>query len=93
MRAMMEDKPGWYYEGTKQQVLLLASPDDSDTRLLEQPVVNTTKDAGCRTFAYTLGTRYTSSVREAAEGHGRTRRVQCLGQAGRRVRTSALMSG
>ena len=61
MRAMMEDKPGWYYEGTKQQVFLLASPDDSDTHLLEQPVLNTTKDASGRTFAYTRGTRYTSS--------------------------------
>jgi hypothetical protein len=62
MQAMMEDKPGWYYEGTKQQVFLLASPDDADTRLLEQPVLNTTKDASGRAFAYTLGTRYTSST-------------------------------
>lgn len=62
MRAVMKDKPGWYSQGAVLQVFLLAKPEESDTALLERPVVNTTKDANGRTFAYTLGTRYTSTT-------------------------------
>lgn len=62
MRAMQRDRPGWYPADAQTQVFLLEPPDADDTRLLHSPVINTTKAASGRPFAYVLGTRYTSSA-------------------------------
>jgi hypothetical protein len=62
MRGMMQDVPGWYPEGGTSQVFLLEPPNAPGTQLLDQPVVNTTKAASGRPFAYVLGKRYTRIV-------------------------------
>jgi hypothetical protein len=47
-------------EGHAYQVFLLSSPEDSATVTLPNPIVNTTKAASGRSWAWTLGQRYTS---------------------------------
>jgi hypothetical protein len=60
---MMRDAPpGWYPVDAVAQVFLLAAPDDPETLLLDEPVTNTIKAASGRGFAYTLGTRYTTTA-------------------------------
>jgi hypothetical protein len=47
-------------EGKQYQVFLLSSPEESDTALLGQPIVNDTLTDSGRPWAWTLGQRYVS---------------------------------
>jgi hypothetical protein len=58
IRRLLDDGPRT--EGNAYQVFLLSGPDEPGTVKLPQAIVNTTKAASGRSWAWTLGQRYTS---------------------------------
>ena len=65
--------------GQPYRVFLLSRHDDEDSLNLPGPIKNTTKASSGRSFAWTMGQRYTRSTALTAQGVSTTTELEAVG--------------